>query len=705
MQHPTTEEADYEMEDKNTDNNAGGNFAAIACQSCRKLHRKCDRRLPACLYCVKTGKQCLYPSPRRGKQFQKPKQNLSDGNNNFSEGTNHVMSSFADNCSTNSSSNSTGTTTITTTINPPSNSPHFSPYDTGKTQHELNYKYVANQSLDVYYNILSFGYPLIERERMQTLIDGKQKKLTLWQTKVDQEKDYGLLYAMQALCLQQLGHKDISNQLFQKGRQIIGKFFDDVDSISVPIAMEFMAEYLLGSGEKKKARVMSSTIRSNIESYLNGSTINSSGKTGSLAPGQVTNEMTLDSSWIDKDPRILRAVLVETHLQFIDLFLSEEEKPNTFIYEELEVLGHNKLKIDRSKVDESCRNMSEETFQKLLAIIKTYESYTDLVFNTMAKKDSLVQIVANLTNKQVHLEILSNCNPQILDVGEMLRVAHQIIELTKSPHFVYVPIFTVKAVILACSVRLKYNNQGLNACSIDFKDDLRALRVLSNRYSIIQKEYGQLIKTIESVLYTQSITQSHREVPFQFSIEDVNPFNSLIGSVSTSPEAAIIDLLNNGYQGSSYDDFFSGKLDNTESPNSSDIFANQILDSFYENNIYETRYRSIMEDVMKGSERFSAAIQNMIKQQQVQQNPDAFQRVEGLKKLRLELAQQMIEYSKKENDVGSTVEAEMFRRQVIATSQITQQYLQEQQSVQNQHSIPQFLIDDNNFVLEDFPFD
>ncbi|EFC37985.1 predicted protein [Naegleria gruberi] len=699
-----------ETSNDNEDSQQGGKFASIACTSCRKLHRKCDKTLPCCAYCVKTGKQCVYPSPRRGKQFQQQKkanQSSSDAHsqlfNNPSvesmEGPSLTIptSSFKHISST-SSIDSQSSTSSSNDASPI----HYTPYDTGKTQHELNYKYVATQSLDIYYSVLCYGYPLIERERLQSLIDGgKQKKngqntpLFVWQSKLDQEKDYGLLYTMQALCLQQLGHKDISSQLFLKGKQIVGKFFDEVDTLNIPIAMKFMAEYLLGSGEKKKARVLTSTIRTNIAPYLKGS--------GLINP----NNMDKDFGWIDKEPRLFPSVLLESQLKYLEFFLTEEESPQTFIFEELEILGHNKMKLDLSKVGPTCKNLNEENKQKLLAIIKTYECFTDLVFNTLAKKDALVYLIAQLTNKQVHLEILLNCSPQIMDIGEMLKISYQIIELTKNNFFTYIPIFSTKAIVLACSVRLKYNNQGLNPHGfIDFRDDLRALRVLANRFTLIQKEHAQLIKTIESVLYTQSLTQSHKDIPFggqpSFTSEE-NPFQALLNNPSSSfsPEAAISDILPpNGY----YDDFLDHEHD-IGLYSQGDLFASHLLDTFYENNVYETRYRRMMEDVMEGSERFSISIQNMIKQQQAQQLPDALQRAEGLKKLRLDLANQMIDIAKQHNDIPSVIEAELFRRQVIAANVNTQQAIQLQQNIRDNHQqFSQFLETDSNF-MDEYPFE
>jgi hypothetical protein len=40
---------------------------AISCQQCRSSHMKCDKVLPQCGYCKKTGKTCIYTTPKRNR--------------------------------------------------------------------------------------------------------------------------------------------------------------------------------------------------------------------------------------------------------------------------------------------------------------------------------------------------------------------------------------------------------------------------------------------------------------------------------------------------------------------------------------------------------------------------------------------------------------------------------------------------------------
>ena len=75
------------------------------------------------------------------------------------------------------------------------------------------------------------------------------------------EKDWAVINILQACCYQQLGCCDIAPHFYTTGKQIIGKYFDDIDSANITVAMKFMADYLLGEGEKKKAIVMINSVR------------------------------------------------------------------------------------------------------------------------------------------------------------------------------------------------------------------------------------------------------------------------------------------------------------------------------------------------------------------------------------------------------------------------------------------------------------
>ncbi len=46
--------------------------APIACESCRRCHRKCSRDLPSCSYCTEKNKKCMYPDPLSRSRTTKP---------------------------------------------------------------------------------------------------------------------------------------------------------------------------------------------------------------------------------------------------------------------------------------------------------------------------------------------------------------------------------------------------------------------------------------------------------------------------------------------------------------------------------------------------------------------------------------------------------------------------------------------------------
>jgi hypothetical protein len=45
-------------------------LSAKSCASCRRLHRKCDRRLPCCSLCLERRKECVYETTKRGIKTQ-----------------------------------------------------------------------------------------------------------------------------------------------------------------------------------------------------------------------------------------------------------------------------------------------------------------------------------------------------------------------------------------------------------------------------------------------------------------------------------------------------------------------------------------------------------------------------------------------------------------------------------------------------------
>ncbi|KAL9656623.1 hypothetical protein ABK040_002895 [Willaertia magna] len=646
-------------------------FAQIACSSCRKLHRKCDKLLPSCSYCAKTGKQCVYPNPRRGKQHQ---QGSSSSTSITQKSKHNKIQNEDDAISTNTA------ITVSTTnqlFSPGSNSNSdeliikednslhqrvilsTSPYDTSKIQHELNYKYIAIQSLDLYYNVLSFGFPLIEKEKMLALIENNSNtdKL-LWQNKIEKEKNYSVLYGMQSLCLQQLGHLDLAIQLHMKSKTIIGNFFDDVESIPINIAYCFMIQYLLGTGEVKKAKSIASMVKTNVKSSIDESYVEN------------------DDRWYERVPHIIPFSIIYSIIKVYETHILEVDE-DFGILKAMELISR-RIVLDKKKIG-STKVVNEGQLKILMGIMKGFEINTELIFTTMAKKDNLIYLVAWLVHYQLVLQILLRCDPAIYNTSMILNICQKIIDLTKSPHFIYIPIMTTKGIILAIQTRLKHYLEAVNnyKIMIDLKEDLRILRVLSSRYTVVTKEHPELIKTVESIVYTQSITSSKSSNFYNFDqiISNISNNNNNNNNSEMLTEDDILDisafldvnningdgllLENNGFVSS-------------PSSNNSDSFVNRLLDNLYDNNLYENNYRSIISEYsLSGAETLFASIDNMYKQQQIQQQyaHDLVTKLQELRKLRLEFAEFLRNQA---NDKFLKLEADLFKLQVISAPPVTQ---------------------------------
>ena len=109
-------------------------------------------------------------------------------------------------------------------------------------QNELNYRFVTTQTLDVYFDIIANGMPLVERKKMEQVLEYQSNLYhpsfstsgcDFYTNQFEFEKDQSLLFTLQALCLQQMGHRDVSLQLYHQGKQLLGKYFDDIDSMKM----------------------------------------------------------------------------------------------------------------------------------------------------------------------------------------------------------------------------------------------------------------------------------------------------------------------------------------------------------------------------------------------------------------------------------------------------------------------------------------
>ncbi|EFC39331.1 predicted protein [Naegleria gruberi] len=363
--------------------------------------------------------------------------------------------------------------------------------------------------------------PLVERKKLEQVLEYQSNLYhpsfsisgcDFYTNQFEFEKDQSLLFTLQALCLQQMGHRDVSTQLYLQGKQLLGKYFDDIDSISVLLSMKFTSLYLLGEGERRKARAMMLIVKAGIDPYL--------------LKNEKVKEIS-DLELILKNAKSFTSLLIESQLKLIDLYLNEECYPDTYLFEAIEELSNRKLKFTDEERSRGCKKLDKETYEKIKGFMKAYMSLSRIFVeserNDTDNAGNLLMLSLSITTKQIWLEILLNSDESFRDLNEILQISSEIIRLTRTKFFPYLQINATKGIILAATLRASYYyklgpNENVN-------DDLRALKSLSTKYKYIQTECVDLMKALETLTY-MSLNSGSLSNPF--SVDEICNFTSKI---------------------------------------------------------------------------------------------------------------------------------------------------------------------------------
>nr|CAG4716256.1 unnamed protein product [Naegleria fowleri] len=630
-----------------------------ACQSCRQLHRKCDKTLPSCSYCIKRGYKCVYKSERKNccgntKEHREEKKAHPIVFVNVATQQNHQQQQREDERSRTSletarSSNvggrvSTPYSSTTTTLTTP-NQYHksttctniltvdrISPIES-RIEHQINYVYSTRQTMDLYYDILSMGFPLIDRSTFEKVLEYQTTNSVQnmmndfrYDFICDLEKDQALFYTVQAVCFQRLGCHEFASFHFNNGKQLIGKYFDDVDSTSIILAMRFMAEYLLGAGDKRKARSLLNTVKVKISPFIQQL----------RRAVKEFHEDQLRTDYIEKlmlggQANWLIVYLLEAEMHFFDIFYCEEEHPESFIFEELELFTKNQMTLSQKNLGiSSCRSLNKETAEKLFAVIEAFSSIVNLAMDSFGKREILSCLLTKFFMAQLRLDVLLNCDQETQNLQEMLRVARDVIQLTEHRHFPFIPACVTKVIITACTIRASY--YSYLSPEDNLRNDLRALKILSSRFPLIQNEYNHLIKSIESLTYL------HHNSEDTILLSSLLPFNE----VDTRINCDVSHLMN-----------------------SSDVKRIDVEEKFIHFNQYE-RCKSNLKELMNGSEILDIIVESVKEEVTIKTTiTDPKQQIEALKNMRLRLGSQVIEMAKIHNDHSGQIAGELLKKQAL----------------------------------------
>ncbi|KAF0980447.1 hypothetical protein FDP41_013661 [Naegleria fowleri] len=704
--------------------------ASKPCSSCRNLHRKCDKLLPSCSHCLKRGYTCTYvssPAEQRrtnNKQIIQQHQQPIINSRNFKQNlTKEVIFSISENQHGGTSRNrhywyQYHPYSQQTTYHVPSSNrevhhtnfhpkrPHLLYADPNQSQiqHAINYRFSATQTLDIYFKFTCLDLPLIERTKLEFIIDNQltsdgnngistytHPQQPLYNQN-ELEKDLAVLYLLQAVSLQQAGRfydtLDSTEQdcllpqhLFQLGNQLISKYSDNMDSMNLIIATKFMADYLLGEGEKNKARTLMMHVRDKLQPHILNLASNTEHDQqqewsmqncldnnctefshNSRQPNQNSSS---DLNFVTHFPsqHFVTAMLLETQLRYADIFFYEEERPTTFIFDEFEALSNRKIKFSKSKLfgqaATSCTDISEEVSQKLIQAIHVGMKCFDSIFtNTVTKRNTILFLMAHLYGRQIYLEIL--VNSKVRNLSEIMRVCSDIMELALTHTcFPYLPIVATKGILMAISLRfnyfVEYHAKTLenSTVRINFSDDLKILKNLCHRFKLIRNERRDLVKALESLVYLQQ-----EQTPAAVQNED-----TLLGN--------FLPLLDLNRDAAPLLPEVSSKLDNNK--NSKVLEANNYprWTLGHHENFSPHSFKQAVREVLENSELMELFIdeiaqeQIMIKENAKNVTENSHKTQQLLLEKRLEMANKIIALSKKHKDISGLLEGESFKKLVL----------------------------------------
>ncbi|KAG2378665.1 hypothetical protein C9374_007813, partial [Naegleria lovaniensis] len=204
----------------------GGDFHSIACQPCRRLHRKCDKKLPSC-------------------SEYAPSEQLPSSSSSPHE----------------SHSSPTATNGKSTKLSLVRKSTH--PYT--EINQSLLDGVVKRRTLDMFFDKMhGIGCGILSKEKVEKLAleylanpeDDASSPYDNVNYKTHSMKNgvRCLLYSMQALCEQQMGFRETSQLAYREARKSLGSAFDDLDNFYIKVSYSLLSSYLAGEGDDATAK-------------------------------------------------------------------------------------------------------------------------------------------------------------------------------------------------------------------------------------------------------------------------------------------------------------------------------------------------------------------------------------------------------------------------------------------------------------------
>jgi hypothetical protein len=111
---------------------------------------------------------------------------------------------------------------------------------------------MAAQTMDIYFEIVCLGFPLMERHKMELLLFYHHNTTS---AKAPANEELALMYSIQAFCYQRIGQRQLAQQFFERSRATLSIVFDQVmHSFPVAACYCYLAYYLISDDDLDKAK-------------------------------------------------------------------------------------------------------------------------------------------------------------------------------------------------------------------------------------------------------------------------------------------------------------------------------------------------------------------------------------------------------------------------------------------------------------------
>ncbi|KAG2375013.1 hypothetical protein C9374_010387 [Naegleria lovaniensis] len=483
-------------------------FFAIACEPCRKQHRKCSKHLPSCMECKQRGVECVY---RESKRIKSSSSSSSVEEKHSKRNTKEHSTSVKDKKlkykpyekASTESSDKRGNDVVGQNEN--LNSTEFDE-ETG----HLNKRNV----IEFYYEFASDGCPCIAREEFEKFLFSSPSLSSFDSSNssnsseelndsnsVEREAWLAIFLSIRALCECRYGLTELAEKSAQKAKNLLSKMFDQFNNYHVAVVYGNLATYEAWCGRFENAKFYVQIL-----SYC----------VNSLFPDATKREQ------MNIYERNLESVvfyfnrIISDNFEKMGIQQVVQRIPEVFSFFTGKQCPSNWLKLLQQEItSENCfeiwsviQVIIEDLKQAVIANVNSpsTKQIIPACYGYRKEYSSMIEPVFTLFSHSVKISILAKSSSPLVR-GVIEKCALEITQITEHEAFPLFPVEVVACVIAASQIHIQIVKMLLQQDSADFmyngnnyfeilQKDLRGIDILRKRYKILSK-FSNLIGEIE----------------------------------------------------------------------------------------------------------------------------------------------------------------------------------------------------------------